>query len=177
MRHKRSSAKGVPATPVLDWDPVPEAAFYMIYLANDRELTNRVFGSYIPVTTNTRWTLTSEMPKEALADNQAGQSYYWFVRPCKATGKCGPDPVSTHTAATNGFRKLSPAVTGLKPGVALGSPATPPSLANDITFDWHDYHDTNQLAPPYPGGARTVTPDRADLPHRDLPVVDVRDAR
>ena len=83
---------GVPATPVLDWDPVPEAAYYMIYLANDRELTNRVFGNSaaIPITTNTRWTLTSGMPKEALADNQAGQSYYWFVRPCKAAASAVP---------------------------------------------------------------------------------------
>lgn len=139
---------GVPATPVLDWDPVPSASYYMVYLANDRELTNRVFGNaaVIPTTTDTRWTLTSGMPKEALADNQAGQSYYWFIRPCKAVGKCGPDPISTNAAATNAFRKISPAV-------QLTAPADNSTQSDDITFDWADYYDTNQATSYLDGAA------------------------
>jgi len=134
---------GVPATPVLDWQPVPGAAFYMVYLANDRELTNRIFTG--AATTNTRWTPTSSMVREALADNQAGQSYYWFVRPCKAPSHCAPDPISVHASATNAFRKVSPAV-------VLQQPGNGTSRADDITFTWQDYYDTNASVP-YAGGA------------------------
>jgi hypothetical protein len=85
------------------------------------------------------------MAKESLADNQAGQSYYWFIRPCKAVGKCGPDPISTNAAATNAFRKISPPV-------ELLSPANNSTQSDDITFDWADYYVTNQAAT-YLGGA------------------------
>jgi len=133
----------VPATPVLDWSPIPGAAFYMVYVANDREMTNRIFtGAAI---TNTRWTPTTNMVKEALADNQAGQSYYWYIRPCKGVSVCGPDPISTNAAATNAFRKISPKV-------VLQSPADGSVKSDDITFDWADYYDTNQ-ARTYQGGA------------------------
>ena len=37
---------GVPATPVLNWNPVPHAAGYIVYLANDQELTNPVISSH-----------------------------------------------------------------------------------------------------------------------------------
>lgn len=136
--------KGVPATPVLDWDPVPEAGLYMVYLANDRELTNRVFTSPM-LTTNTRWTPTSTMTPEALADNQAGESYYWYVRPCKTVNVCGPDPISTDRAATHAFRKTSPAV-------VLKTPAAN-SRTDDLAFTWEDYYLTNQAAPAFFGGA------------------------
>ena len=33
----------MPATPVLDWDAVAGAGLYMVYLGNDRELTNRLY--------------------------------------------------------------------------------------------------------------------------------------
>ncbi len=133
----------VPASPVLDWTPVPQAAFYMVYLANDRELTNRVFtGS---TTSNSRWALTTAMAKEALADNQAGQAYYWYVRPCKAVSVCAKDPISVSKVATNAFRKISPRV-------ELLSPTDTSVAADDITFDWTDYYETNQ-AVTYQGGA------------------------
>ncbi len=120
----------------------------MIYLANDRELTNRVFGNSapIPFTTNTRWTLTSAMPKEALADNQAGQSYYWFVRPCKAAASAVPTR----------SRRTRRRPTGSARSRLLSSSRhqlTAAHSADDITFDWADYHDTNQAAPRYLGGA------------------------
>lgn len=139
---------GVSATPVLDWDPVPGAAFYMVYLANDRELTNRIFTA--ASTTNTRWTPTSNMAKEALADNQAGQSYYWIIRPCKAPNACSPDPVSTHASATNAFRKVSPEINGM---TAVHHPDGDPdsnTQADDITFEWEDYLVTNDGTPSLP---------------------------
>ena len=128
---------GVPTTPVLDWDPVPGAAHYMIYLAQDRELTNLIYPSpQIPTTTNTRWTPSWESFPKALADSQAGKAYYWFIRPCKAINVCAPDPLSTNKAATNAFDKRSPSV-------KLLSPAQNGTAANDVTFTWEDYKTTN----------------------------------
>ena len=132
---------GVPGTPVLTWDAQPRAAGYIVYLANDRELTNRVVNPYA-VTTNTMWTPPNDLP-----DNTAQGSYYWYVRPCKSMGpqQCNPDPISTNAAATNAFRKLSPAV-------QLGAPADNATLTTEPTFSWTDYYDTNQTVS-YAGGA------------------------
>ncbi|MGH3335260.1 MAG: Ig-like domain-containing protein, partial [Nocardioides sp.] len=159
---------GVPATPVLDWSPVPGAGLYMVYVANDRELTNRVFTGAI--TTNSRWTPSSSTGgPEALADNQAGESYYWYVRPCKTIGRCGPDPISSDAAATNAFRKISPEVELLPPGANSVNECTPDTVtmlngancAGDIAFSWVDYHATNQavfyeagLAPSHQAGQK-----------------------
>jgi hypothetical protein len=126
---------GVPTTPVLDWEPIPGASHYMIYLAQDREFTNMVYAK-IPETTNTRWTPTWASSPKALADSQAGKAYYWFVRPCKADGYCAPDPISTNKAATHAFDKKSPPV-------KLLSPAHGGTAANDVTFTWEDYKTTN----------------------------------
>ncbi|WP_330476084.1 hypothetical protein [Terrabacter sp. C0L_2] len=119
-------------TPVLDWDPVPEAAYYMVYVGRDRELTNLVYGSIIPRTTSTRWTPSDVNNPSTFPDSQAGTAYYWFVRPCKASGVCAPDPVSTANAATNAFSKTSPQV-------KLLSPADKATVSNDVTFTWQDY--------------------------------------
>ncbi len=122
---------GVPSTPVLSWDPEPGAAGYLVYVAKDPELTNRVVTS--AVTTNTVWTPSLDLP-----DNTSQNSYYWFVRPCKQlSGICNPDPISTHAAATDAFRKLSPAIT-------LSSPNDGAAVTNEPTFAWQDYYDTNQ---------------------------------
>ena len=135
---------GVPATPVLSWDPVPHAAGYLVYLAQDRELTNAVPSvSPYAATTNTVWRPPSDLP-----DNTAQNSYYWYIRPCKSLQPqlgCTADPASTDAAATNAFRKLSP-------GVQLQTPADGSSLANDPAFVWSDYYDTNH-ALTYAGGA------------------------
>ena len=48
----------MPATPVLDWDPVPGADGYLVYLAEDADFTNRVTRPYA-LTSNSRWTPTS----------------------------------------------------------------------------------------------------------------------
>ncbi|WP_404391262.1 hypothetical protein [Humibacillus xanthopallidus] len=126
---------GVPSTPILDWDPVPGSAYYMVYLARDRELTNLVYTN-VPVTVSTRWNPTSAITPSALPDSQAGQAYYWYVRPCKADGVCAPDPVSTASAATNSFSKLSPEI-------SLTSPTHGGSVSNQAVFTWQDYLATN----------------------------------
>src|SRR4051794_25348003 len=135
---------GVPATPVLSWNPVPHAAGYLIYLGNDRELTpsNAVVKPYA-ITTSTVWRPASDLP-----DNTAQDSYFWYVRPCKSLHPlvgCTADLASTSASATNAFRKQSPAV-------QLQTPVNGASVAGDPTFSWSDYYDTNQ-ALTYAGAA------------------------
>ena len=116
--------KGVPVTPVLKWNPVPYAAGYLVYLANDQELTNPVVAPYAAVTSN-MWRPPSDLP-----DNTAQDSYYWYVRPCKVMSPlvgCTADPASTDAAATNAFRKQSPPVQLRRRPTAPRSPPTRPS--------------------------------------------------
>lgn len=120
-------------TPVLDWDPVPDAGYYMVYVSRDREFTNMVYGSKsvlgdIPTTQNTRWA-----PLWSIPDSQAGDAYYWYIRPCKADGACAPDP----TTAGHAFDKRSNQVLQRIPAPAA-------TVANDVTFTWDDYLSTNQ---------------------------------
>lgn len=129
---------GLPSTPMLTWDPVPDAAYYLVYLANDREMTNRVLA---PQQTPTHlWA-----PPDALPDNQAGQSYYWFVRPCRSSGACAPDPIGRLQAAGHAFRKTSPPVVlsdsrqHRDECQALGGGVSQDCLG----FSWEDYRDTN----------------------------------
>ena len=49
----------VPATPVLDWEPVPGAGGYLVYLAEDPDFTNRVLSPYaVTVTRGGRPTIS-----------------------------------------------------------------------------------------------------------------------
>ena len=121
-------------TPVLDWDPVPGANLYLIYLARDETLQNMVFGTKsnptsVPRTTNTRW-----IPTVALPEAQAGSGYYWFIRPCVDLTDCAADP----TAASHSFDKRSVPVNGAS--------ATLTPDGNEVTFTWQDYRTTNALA-------------------------------
>ncbi|CAA9335542.1 MAG: hypothetical protein AVDCRST_MAG16-1549 [uncultured Frankineae bacterium] len=91
-------------TPTLSWQSVDRAGSYLVTLALDPAFTNvhREFTTQY----------TSLTPRESLMDNQAGQSYYWFVRAC-AGGLCGPFGAEQHgTAAT--FRKESARVEDLR---------------------------------------------------------------
>ncbi|MFC7491408.1 MULTISPECIES: hypothetical protein [unclassified Knoellia] len=141
----------VPATPVLDWSPVPGAAFYKVYLAQDRELTNRIFDDKIPATGNTRWTLRDDVTvrPSALPDTQAGQAYFWYIRPCKSETVCAPDPVSTAGAAGHAFGKASPAVGGL----TVTPSAT--KVENQAVFTWDDYIVSNLAKPYTPTGEKS----------------------
>jgi hypothetical protein len=138
---------GMKATPVLDWDPVPGAGYYMVYLSRDQNFQNMVYGSYsdslkIPTTTNTMWT-----PTEALDESQAGFAYYWHIRPCKAPGNCAADPLQ----AGHAFDKRSNVVEPVSPLMSDS-----PLDTNQVTFTWVDYLETNQksgLANPISGEA------------------------
>jgi large repetitive protein len=137
----------VPATPVLDWDPVPGAGGYMVYLFEESNLTTPVYDPTKSATENTRWT-PDEALEETLAENDADSAYYWFVRPCVSIAPfagCGPDPESLIDAATGAFRKASPPV-------VLTSPADNSVAADEITFTWEDYRTTNDSYPSWPAG-------------------------
>ena len=112
-------------TPVLDWNPVVGASSYQVYVARDKSLTNRIYNGV--VTHSTRWTPTEQLP-----DSQAGQAYYWAIRPCKAATVCGPDP----TEATNAFDKTSYRV-------KTTAPSNGATVADAVTFSWDAYLATN----------------------------------
>lgn len=130
----------IPATPVLDWTPVPGAGGYMIYLFDDTNLTTPVYDPLIIATESSRWTPPGSV-KQALAENSADGAYRWFVRPCVAIRpvfvNCGPDPESLIGSATHAFRKVSPAV-------ELQGPGDGATVSDEITFTWEDYLATNE---------------------------------
>lgn len=133
----------VPATPVLSWDHQPGMSFYAVYVSQDANFTNLTETTRIPATSNTRYAFTFANQRPALPDNQSGVPYYWFIRPCKAVGECGPDPVSAATSlAENAFLKSSPKVDLVSPAGGADPVAT-----NEVTFDWHDYFATNEATP------------------------------
>ena len=135
-----SLCDGVPATPVLDWDPIPYAAEYRVHVSRDGDFTTGALDASPPRTVNTRWAPTFTYPVKALADSQAQTPYYWFIQPCKSSTQCGPDPRSTVNPALHAFRKSSPRL-------ELLSPAQDATItATEVTFTWEDYFDTNQGA-------------------------------
>ena len=121
-------------TPTLHWNPVPDAGYYLVSIANDPNFTNvlRVYGT----------AYTTLTPRESLVDNQAGQAYYWFVRPCvdAELNVCGPAP-QDDTANNNAsaFQKESNPI-------ALTSPAVDATVSQQVTFSWDDFLDTNGSA-------------------------------
>ncbi len=132
----------VPTTPVFSWDRQPGAAFYILYISEDASFTNLV-ERRIPATTNTRYAFTLSNNHPALPESQAGQAYFWHVRPCRAIGSCAPDPVSSTGMASNAFRKESPKiVTAPVPTEVVGG--QPVVTTGEVTLDWDDYFDTNR---------------------------------
>lgn len=109
-------------TPVLDWNPTPEASHYLVYLFNDEELTNGVYPYDYVTTQNTRWS-----PSKLLPDSQAGDAYFWFVRPCKALNVCAPDPIE----ATHSFDKESRQI-------QLATPVDGARVLDELELSWKD---------------------------------------
>ena len=60
-----------------------------------------------PATTNTMYTPALDNQDSTYGDNQTEQPYYWFVRPCRAVGQCGPSPVGVPGSAQHNFFKKS----------------------------------------------------------------------
>ena len=134
--------------PQMRWAPVADAYEYVVHLALDPNFTN-VVRTY---TTQ----LTTLTPREALPDNQAGQSYYWYVQVCKGPSSCGPLPQQAYEAGAqyiSAFRKMSPRPALLTP--TEGSVAT-----DQVSFSWLDYFLTDDGAP----GAKAYKIDVATDP-------------
>ena len=128
--------EGVPTTPVLSWDPVPGASLYMVYVSRDKSFTNLLEpSSAIPSTSNTMYAPTLDNDSHTYPDVEGDRPLYWFVRPCRSIGECGPSPVSTNGMATNAFVKLSPAVQTF---------AVPDVTTGELNFSWEDYYVTNR---------------------------------
>ena len=126
----------VPATPVLKWTADPRVAYYMVYVSEDSSFTNILEPeNAIPATANSMYAPALDNDDTTYADNQAGQAYYWHIRPCRNPRNCGPDPMSENDLAQGSFTKRSPAVTGLTSSDPAGG---------EITFSWDDYYDSNQ---------------------------------
>lgn len=135
-------------TPVLRWDPSPDAGYYRMYLSYDPELTNLVREPF--EIHATMWASSIALP-----DSQAGSAYFWEVVPCKA-GVCSPPPHATHA-----FNKLSNQVELVGPGVPVATPQPArPVLSDDITLDWKDYLATSTAAAQ--GTSALVTAARAE---------------
>ncbi len=132
--------RDVPATPVLAWDPVPGAGYYMVYVSEDRSFTNMVYaGTGEAGTANHTWTPTDPLP-----DSQAGQAYFWAIRPCKSVDVgCAPDPSSTEDPATSAFAKRSPQVTFDSTDSPVGPADESVQRGSEVTFTWDDYLQTN----------------------------------
>jgi hypothetical protein len=130
----------VPSTPVLSWTPDPRASYYMVYVASDPSFTNLLEPSNaVPATRNTMYVPALDNRAHTYPDSQAGQSYYWHIRPCRTALNCGPDPVSQTDVAQGTFKKRSPEIQGLEH-------VTDPS-GTEVTFRWSDYWGTNQEQP------------------------------
>ncbi|MFQ6172861.1 cell wall-binding repeat-containing protein [Oryzobacter sp. R7] len=117
-------------TPRLDWLPIANAGSYLVYLAKDPNFTN--------IERVDRTAVSELNYLDSLADSQAGESYYWYVRPCGGA-VCGPFDTSVFPLA-GAFRKESLPVEALSP---KKSGATPPVVTDEVTFTWKDYLATN----------------------------------
>ncbi len=100
---------------MLGWDPDPGISFYMVYVSRDPLFSNLLEAdTAIPATTNTMYAPTLDNRAHTYDDREAGNAYYWHVRPCRALNVCGPDPVSPD-AAQHSFLKRSQSPQGLSP--------------------------------------------------------------
>lgn len=140
--------ENVPATPVLTWDPVPGASLYMVYVSKDKGFTNLLEQTTsIASTSNTMYMPTLDNESHTYPDVEGDQPLYWFVRPCRTLGECGPSPVSTSGMATNAFVKLSPAVKTLP---------IPDVTSGELNFSWEDYYVTNRASTWGPGAEKST---------------------
>jgi hypothetical protein len=115
-------------TPTLDWEAMSNVGLYKVYIATDPNFTNILKD----------WTTSfSELtPVESLPDSQAGEAYYWYVRPCYTATTCAPFDSSVFPDA-GAFRKESVPVAALSPQVS--GAGVVPTIADEITFTWTDY--------------------------------------
>ncbi|MGV8973114.1 MAG: Ig-like domain repeat protein [Rhodoglobus sp.] len=153
--------------PELRWAPVVGTYEYRVHLALDVNFTNTV-RTY--TTTDTSLT-----PRESLEDNQAGQSYYWYVQVCKSPGSCGPLPESAARSNPEtiwSFRKQSPAPKVISPKMPTVPDVRVPKLYDQVSFAWEDYFASDQRAPGAKVYSLEVATDSAFTDVIDTQIVD-----
>ena len=139
--------------------PDPRAAYYMVYVSERRQLHQpaRAQQRHPGDDQHDVRPGTGQRRLHTYPDNQAGQSYYWHIRPCRTALNCGPDPVSRTDMAQGTFIKRSPQVTGL----TSSSPA-----GTEITFTLDRLLvDTNQEQP-WAQTGEIAQPVGQAVPHR-----------
>jgi hypothetical protein len=118
-------------TPTLTWNAVPGASAYRVYVAQDPNFTN-AYRTYLTA-------FTQLTPREAYEDSQAGEAFYWFVRPIRDQNTGRFDSEAELNASA--FQKRSE-------GIHRTGPADGAHVDNLVTFSWEDFLTTNQgLAP------------------------------
>ncbi|MFS0705489.1 Ig-like domain repeat protein [Cellulomonas sp. 179-A 9B4 NHS] len=128
--------------PTLTWGGARDAFFYRVHLATDPYFTNvvRTYDTHFPSLT----------PREALPDNSADQSYYWYAQVCRSRTVCGPGPQAafeSEPAKVGFFQKISPAVA--QP--ANPDEVTPVAFGDQVSLAWGDYVVKNPSTTPPPG--------------------------
>ncbi len=99
-------------------------------------------------------------PRESLKDSQAGQTYYWFVRPCATVRSCGPlgDPTNAFDFTETFLKQSAPvqpvahvAGTTSLPAGWPTEPCARPSrvegevvVSDQVTLCWEDYLTSSQ---------------------------------
>lgn len=134
------------ATPVLRWDKMSGATSYTVFFGNDANFTTTPVDRGGYTTTNNFFTLRAGDARTALPESEAGQPYFWFVRPCWSSpvqgSACGPNPNSQNPPlpGAHSFVKASPSVQALTSSDPSGSA---------VAFTWQDYLITNQAVAAY----------------------------
>ncbi|MDX6228638.1 MAG: large repetitive protein, partial [Frankiales bacterium] len=115
-------------TPRLSWAAQANADLYAIYLSPDPLFSSNQLR--ILDTVYTSLTLA-----DSLKDNQAGASWYWFVRPCNrstpTTLVCGAFDESTYGTAGAFHKQSYP--------VVLDTPATNATANGQVELRWQDF--------------------------------------
>jgi hypothetical protein len=128
-------------TQEMTWNADPNAGAYYVYVAKDPNFTT-IYREY-------ETEQTSLTPRESWLDSQAGESYYWFVRPCidwSAT-HCGPGQ-DTNAGLDNSstYKKSSPPQNGLATTTSANPPVAASTIPYQVTFNWADYMTTSQAS-------------------------------
>lgn len=123
------------AMPILTWNADPYASYYMVYVAEDASFTNLLEPlTAIPATTGTTYFPTLSNRVWSYPDNEAGEAFHWFIRPCRSDFTCGPAPTGVANASQHSFVKRS---------LPVASPTATPVGNGEVTLSWEDYLTTN----------------------------------
>lgn len=134
---------------VLSWQPVKDANFYLVALSTDQGFrsyeTGDTGGYNYVVVPGTRLVFL-----ESLKDNMAGESFYWYVLPCRSWSsksnfdcRVGDEQAINQAGRFRSFRKVAPAPNQPVDGDGNLRPMVDIS-GDDVRFEWRDLLATEQ---------------------------------